>query len=80
MKGKVKANTIDKYLSSIRLQIIELVEPNSTLIEFGCRNGDLLFKLSNKIKKGVGIDNSEELIEYATNKIKKIKLKILNSN
>ncbi|WP_319482489.1 class I SAM-dependent methyltransferase [uncultured Draconibacterium sp.] len=77
MKGTVKAKTVDKYLSSIRLQIVELVEPNSTLIEFGCGNGDLLFKLSNKIKTGVGIDNSEELIEYAANRMKRDQVKNL---
>jgi ubiquinone/menaquinone biosynthesis C-methylase UbiE len=70
MKGKVKTNTVNKYLRSIRLQIIDLVQPNSTVIEFGCGNGDLLFKLSDKIKTGVGIDNSKQLITYATKRLK----------
>lgn len=71
MKRKIKANTVDRYLRPIRLQMVELVKTNSTVLEFGCGNGDLLFKLSNKINSGVGIDNSKRLIAYATNKIEK---------
>lgn len=70
MKGIIKANTVDKYLRSIRYQIVELVEPNKTLLELGCGNGDLLFKLSGKLKFGIGIDNSEGLIEYAKDQMK----------
>ncbi|WP_149272927.1 class I SAM-dependent methyltransferase [Pareuzebyella sediminis] len=69
MKGKIKANTVDRYLLPIRLQIVELIKPNSTVLEFGCGNGDLLFKLSNKIISGVGIDNSKKLIAYANARI-----------
>lgn len=64
MKGKVKANTVDKYLSSIRFQIVDLIEPETSVVEFGCGNGDLLFKLSDKIKLGVGLGKSEQLIGY----------------
>lgn len=74
MKATVKANIVDKYLYPIRLQITELVNDNSTVIELGCGNGDLLFKLAEKIILGVGIDNSEQLIEYATSKVKKEKI------
>jgi len=70
VKGIIKANTVDKYLRSIRYQIVELVEPNKTLLELGCGNGDLLFKLSGKLKFGIGIDNSEGLIEYAKDQMK----------
>ncbi|MER3329769.1 MAG: class I SAM-dependent methyltransferase, partial [Candidatus Kapaibacterium sp.] len=31
----------------------------------GCGNGDLLFKLSDKISQGIGIDNSQKQIELA---------------
>ncbi|MCV9387026.1 class I SAM-dependent methyltransferase [Reichenbachiella ulvae] len=65
MKGKIKANTVDRYLSPIRNQIVELIKPNSTVVEYGCGNGDLLFKLSGKIQQGIGIDLSEPLISYA---------------
>ncbi len=65
MKGIAKASITDKYLQPIRYQIVELVEPNCTVVEFACANGDLLFKLSGKIKSGIGIDISEQLIAYA---------------
>lgn len=68
MKGAIKANTVDKYLRPIRLQIVELVEPNATVLELGCGNGDLLFKLSDKIETGIGIDKSEQLITYASDR------------
>ncbi len=70
MKGIIKANTVDKYLRPIRFQIVELVAPNTTLVELGCGNGDLLFKLSPKIKFGVGIDKSRPLIAYAIDQMK----------
>ncbi|MCF7569236.1 class I SAM-dependent methyltransferase [Sabulilitoribacter arenilitoris] len=69
MKGIVKANTVDKYLCSIRFQIVKLVESNSTVIEYGCGNGDLLFKLSVKIKEGIGVDKSKQLISFAKNQV-----------
>lgn len=77
MKGIVKANTVDRYLSPIRNQIIDLIEPNTTLVEFGCGNGDLLFKLSDKIQTGIGFDKSEQLIAYASKRKKKEKVKNL---
>lgn len=66
MKGIIKTNTVDKYLRPIRQQIVELVEAETTVVEFGCGNGDLLFKLSDKIKAGVGLDKSAQLISYAS--------------
>lgn len=70
MKGVIKVNTVDRYLRPIRLQITNLVSQNTKIIEYGCGNGDLLFKLSAKIKSGTGIDNSKQLIAFA-NKRKK---------
>ncbi len=61
---KLKVNTVDKYLRSILLQIVNLVEPDSRVIEFGCGNGDLLFKLANKIEEGIGINKGR----YKANK------------
>jgi len=65
MKGNVKANTVDRYLRPIRNQIRQIVEPDSIVVEYGCGNGDLLFKLADKIQWGVGLDRSEKLIDYA---------------
>lgn len=83
MKGIVKANTVDKYLRPIRHQIIELIEPNTSVVEFGCGNGDLLFKLSTKIKSGIGLDKSTQLISYARKrkeeeKVSKLDFRIIN--
>jgi ubiquinone/menaquinone biosynthesis C-methylase UbiE len=77
MKGKIKAHTVDRYLRPIRLQIVDLIEPKSTVMEVGCGNGDLLFKLSNKIRSGVGLDNSNQLIAFATDRIEKEQVKNL---
>ncbi len=44
---------------------MDLIDPNSRVIELGCGNGDLLFKLSPQIKSGLGIDKSETLINQA---------------
>ncbi len=78
MNGIIKANTVDKYLRPIRHQIVELIEPNATVIEFGCGNGDLLFKLSGKISSGIGLDQSRQLITYAQNRCEKESLKNLS--
>lgn len=60
----MKLKTDDK-LAPIRNQITDLIEPNSRVIEFGCGDGDLIFKLSSRIKYGLGIDKSKRLIDYA---------------
>ncbi len=44
---------------------MDLIEPDSSVIEFGCGNGDLLLKLSPRIKYGLGIDKSKPLIDAA---------------
>jgi SAM-dependent methyltransferase len=61
---EIKLNAADN-LTPIRQQMTDLIKPDSRVVEFGCGNGDLLFKLSNKIKYGLGIDKSKTLIEYA---------------
>ena len=73
MKGIIKANTVDKYLGPIRGQIIDIVEQDATVLELGCGNGDLLFKLAHKIKSGVGLDKSSQLITYANRRMSKEK-------
>ncbi|SFT41903.1 Methyltransferase domain-containing protein [Lishizhenia tianjinensis] len=75
MKGKIKANTVDKYLLPIRKQIVDLIGSNSSVVELGCGNGDLLFHLSSKINQGIGYDNNPQLITYAKEKSKTLNLK-----
>jgi len=65
MKGSWKTNTVDKYLLPIRRQVVDLVQPDTTVVDIGCGNGDLLFQLAVKICSGTGIDYSHALIEYA---------------
>ena len=64
MGEKLNLNAADN-LAPIRKQLAALVAPNSSVIEFGCGNGDLLFTLSPQIKSGLGIDKSENLIGHA---------------
>jgi SAM-dependent methyltransferase len=64
LKDEVKLKAKDN-LAPIKNQMVNLVEPNSSVIEFGCGNGDLLFKLSSRIKYGLGIDKSKPLIDAA---------------
>jgi len=45
---KMKLNAADN-LAPIRNQMSDLIAPSSTVIEFGCGNGDLLFRLSPKM-------------------------------
>ncbi len=77
MKGIVKANTVDAYLQPIRAQLVGLIESKATVLELGCGTGDLLLKLSHKIKSGVGIDKSEALIAYARDQMNTRKVKNL---
>ncbi len=71
MKGKLKANTVDRYLAPVREQMVAQTKSDSNVIEFGCGTGDLLFKLSSKIIKGIGIDYSPKLIEFANKRKEK---------
>ncbi|WP_069659941.1 class I SAM-dependent methyltransferase [Arcticibacter eurypsychrophilus] len=64
MKRQLKIKTADN-LAPIRGEIVDKIDPNAKVIEFGCGKGDLLFDLSPKIKYGLGIDKSEGLIEHA---------------
>ena len=65
MKAHIKQNTVDKYLLPIRNQIVDLIQSGSSVYDFGCGNGDLLFKLSDKIQEGIGFDYSKSLISFA---------------
>ena len=73
MKLKAESN-----LLPLRKQMAKLIEPNSSVIEFGCGNGDLLFELSSKIKYGLGIDRSKKMIDYAIQKQSVMNLSNIN--
>lgn len=48
--------------------MVGLIDPNTEVIDFGCGTGDFLLKLSHKIKYGLGIDKSKNLIAFANKK------------
>ena len=64
MKSELQLKAADN-LAPIREQITGFIKPASTVVDFGCGSGDLLLKLSPKIKSGLGIDKSKALIESA---------------
>lgn len=69
MKLKAEDN-----LATVKNQIVDLIAYNSKVIEFGCGNGDLLFKLSPRIQSGLGIDSSEMMISYALKQMENKKI------
>ena len=73
MKGTVKANTVDRYLRPIRAQIKDLIPENSCVVEFGCGNGDLLFRLADKIRLGRGFDVDKSLVAFANKRKEALK-------
>jgi len=54
-----------------------LSNENAVLLDYGCGSGNDLIDLSDKIKKGIGIDISEALIDNAKLKIKEKGIKNL---
>ena len=63
-----KSRTADKVLSPVREMIIDRMETGSRVLEIGCGTGDLLFKASNKIAHGLGIDLDTGMIDFANNR------------
>lgn len=61
----LKVNGADKVLAPIRLQLVNLIEEEATVLEVGCGTGDLLFKAADKIKFGLGVDLDKRMIDYA---------------
>jgi SAM-dependent methyltransferase len=60
----------DSALKRLRKQLIELIPTQSQVIDIGCANGRLLFDLSDRINRGLGIDLDEKMIHYAQKKAK----------
>jgi len=54
-----------------------LSNENAVLLDYGCGSGNDLIELSNKIKKGIGVDISEALIDNAKLKTKERGIKNL---
>ncbi|MBO6517571.1 MAG: methyltransferase domain-containing protein [Bacteroidia bacterium] len=60
-----KSSVVNKYLLPLRNQVIDLVASDSTVLELGCGNGDLLLKLAPRLRSGKGLDYSRGLIHDA---------------
>ncbi|MCD4666892.1 class I SAM-dependent methyltransferase [archaeon] len=73
----LKSKITDKILLPIKKEIIKQIPKNSKVIEIGSGTGSLLFLLSKKIKKGVGIDINSSMVNFSNNKAKKLKIKNL---
>ena len=61
-----KSKTADKVLAPIRELIIALIDKNSEVLEIGCGTGDLLFRASEKIGFGLGVDLDRQMIDFAS--------------
>lgn len=70
IKVWIKVNAADKALLSLRNEIISLFDNDDVILDIGCGSGDLLFKASEKIKKGLGIDLDIDMIQYAQKRCK----------
>ncbi|WKN30551.1 class I SAM-dependent methyltransferase [Porifericola rhodea] len=68
MKGWIKSRTVDRYLQPIRAQMLELIAPNSNVLDIGCGTGSFLINSLSKINYGLGIDSNATLIQYARRK------------
>lgn len=55
----------NNYLKPLRHQIKNIINHNSSVVDFGCGDGDLLFTISKKISYGIGIDKSKKRITRA---------------
>lgn len=67
---------IDPLLAGIRKIIMDLIDPNTTVLDIGCGTGELVFCLSRKATMVVGLDMNVEVLEYA--RIKKRRLQLEN--
>ena len=73
-----KSKAADKVLSPVRKTLLEYIEPHSRVLEIGCGTGDLLFRASNKIAYGLGLDLDPAMIAFANNIKKKMELNNLD--
>lgn len=67
-KAWFKSHTADRVLAPLRKALLDLIQPNASLLEVGCGTGDLLFQAAGKINSGLGIDIDPKMIRYAESK------------
>ena len=60
--------------------LLTLLQPNSRFIDIGCGTGEVLLRAKDKFYELVGIENNENAINFAKEKIKNIsKIRLINS-
>lgn len=69
-----RTKAIDRKINFLN-EIRGNVNKNSTLLDIGTGDGKLLLSLAGDIKKGVGIDFSEKIIEIANENLTKMEIK-----
>ncbi|MBT8147832.1 MAG: class I SAM-dependent methyltransferase [Gammaproteobacteria bacterium] len=67
-KAWFKSKTADKVLSPVRELLIDLIAENNIVLEVGCGTGDLLFRASDKIGSGLGVDLDQQMINFANDR------------
>lgn len=68
LKVWIKANMANKALSRLRLELVELIDSESSVLDIGCGTGDLLFKAAYKLSYGFGVDLDADMINFAKRK------------
>ncbi|CAM2011469.1 class I SAM-dependent methyltransferase [Acanthopleuribacter pedis] len=63
--GSVQNRITDHLLTPIRHHLTAMIEPGTTVLEAGCRSGDLLFRAAPKIHRGLGLDLNPAMIREA---------------
>lgn len=71
MKGWITSQTADHFRLPLRMQLAEMISPNSKIIEVGCGTGDLFYLVSKTISFGLGLEASQPLVRYGRTKMKK---------
>lgn len=74
IKVWIKRRFADKALVPVRDEIATLVPEGSSLLEIGSGTGSLLFQLTSKLTKGVGVDTDTAMVNYAQNRVNEYKL------
>lgn len=75
MKGWITSQTADHFRLPLRMQLAEMILPNSKLLEVGCGTGDLFYLVSRKITYGLGMESSMPLVRYGRSKLRKQDIK-----
>ena len=66
--GTFYALFIDPIIKSMRKHVVNEIDPNSSVIDIACGTGAQVFEMAKIANQAVGIDLSESMIKYATNR------------